>query len=380
MTRKGEKPTGVFHKKAKATDQKEPKNSRSEVLAADYSIKDLVGNSANDNKEEEKEEEEDDILLQAGIELRSVSGIGVRSEDVGNALQFLEFCFVFEEILELEKGEPENVLQDIIHGETARPALTTRFHIRLLSLLQESTTLSPSDGENLWFQRLKKCFSKTQSLLKSSEVHSLLRAADYDSLNASEKLRVLILLCDEVLGTEKIRNWIENENNELLKRVKEAKRKAHTARGKEKSLKQKMKEDVKKAIIAKDGAPLSISEHEAIVSDIRSEAAQAHAEVLEAEDILTKRKKTRNALRIEPLFTEHCGKVYWKLNSSEQSYVLQQNIGKGDTLTLDEKWYALDASSIEMIEKHISSRGKKSRKPRAPEASSSQPRTESGSA
>ncbi|PIN02040.1 hypothetical protein CDL12_25450 [Handroanthus impetiginosus] len=380
MIRKGEKPTGVFHKKAKATEEKEPKNPRSEGLATDYGFEDLAEDSENDNKEEEKEEEEANIPLPEGTELRSVAGIAVRSEDIGNALQFLEFCFVFEEILEMEKGEAENILREILHRETARPALTTRFHIRLLSLLAESTTLSPSDGENLWFQRLKKCFSKTQSLLKPSEVDSLLRAADYNSLNASEKLRVLILLCDEVTGTQKIRNWIENENNELLKSVKEAKRKAHTARGKEKSLKQKMKEDIKKAIIAKDGAPLSISEHDAIVSDTKSEASQAHAEVLEAEDILRKSKKTRNALRIEPLFAEHCGKVYWKLNSSEQPYVLQQNIGKGDMLTLDEKWYALDASSIEMIEKHISSRGKKSRKRRAPDATSSQPRTESVSA
>ena len=36
-----------------------------------------------------------------------------------------------------------------------------------------------------------------------------------------------------------------------------------------------------KAIIS-NGAPLSIAEHDALVSKIKSEAAQAHAEVLEA--------------------------------------------------------------------------------------------------
>ncbi|KAL2241379.1 UNVERIFIED_CONTAM: Cell division cycle-associated 7-like protein [Sesamum indicum] len=132
--------------------------------------------------------------------------------------------------------------------------------------------------------------------------------------------------------------------------------------GKEKSLKQKMKDDIAKAIIAKDGAPLSISEHEAVVSHIKSEAAEAHAEVLESKSMLLNGNQTSDAVRIQPVFVGHGGHVYWKLSCSGKTDVLHQSVGKGDALTLDEKWFSLDADAKETIEKHINSlRGKKLR-------------------
>lgn len=56
----------------------------------------------------------------------------------------------------------------------------------------------------------------------------------------------------------------------------------------EKLLKRKLQDEVAKLIIAKNGAPLSISEHEALVSQIKTEAAQAHAQLLEVEGIMPK--------------------------------------------------------------------------------------------
>lgn len=53
-------------------------------------------------------------------------------------------------------------------------------------------------------------------------------------------------------------------------------------------MKQKMQDEVAEAIIAKSGAPLSISEHEAIVTQIKTKAAQAHAEILESKGMVTK--------------------------------------------------------------------------------------------
>lgn len=47
-----------------------------------------------------------------------------------------------------------------------------------------------------------------------------------------------------------------------------------------------MMDEIAKAIIAKNGAPLSISEHEAVVSQIKTEAAQAHAQILESHDMV----------------------------------------------------------------------------------------------
>lgn len=56
----------------------------------------------------------------------------------------------------------------------------------------------------------------------------------------------------------------------------------------EKRLKQKMQDWIAQALIATNGAPLSISEHEAIVSQIKCEAAEAHASVMESKNTYSK--------------------------------------------------------------------------------------------
>lgn len=48
-----------------------------------------------------------------------------------------------------------------------------------------------------------------------------------------------------------------------------------------------MLDEVAKAIIAKNGAPLSISEHEAVVLQIKTEVAQARAEIMESQDMVS---------------------------------------------------------------------------------------------
>ena len=49
-----------------------------------------------------------------------------------------------------------------------------------------------------------------------------------------------------------------------------------------------MQDDIAKAIIAKNGAPLTIAEHEDIVLQIKSDVAEAHAEILRAKGCLAK--------------------------------------------------------------------------------------------
>lgn len=49
-----------------------------------------------------------------------------------------------------------------------------------------------------------------------------------------------------------------------------------------------MLDEVAKAILAKNGAPLSISEHEAVLKEIKREAAQAQSETVEAMNLLPK--------------------------------------------------------------------------------------------
>lgn len=108
---------------------------------------------------------------------------------------------------------------------------------------------------------------------------------------------------------------MDDQNKEIAVKVKEAKQKVLSAKDKvltlqfpflepsemlfsfdtlvsmqEKSLKQKMKDDIAKAIIAKHGAPLSISEHEALVSHIKRKTAEAHNEVLASKGMFLESK------------------------------------------------------------------------------------------
>lgn len=56
----------------------------------------------------------------------------------------------------------------------------------------------------------------------------------------------------------------------------------------EKQAKRKLQEKVAKAIIAKNGAPLTISEHDSIMSKIKKETELARAALMEAMDSMPK--------------------------------------------------------------------------------------------
>ncbi|XP_073018598.1 uncharacterized protein [Primulina eburnea] len=326
---------------------------------------------ATNNKDVLKPQNEDfhiEIPLPMGSDLLSVAGIDVCAEDVGEALQFLEFCAVFAKILEVKKGQPESILRDLLHGRTGRHrkfSATVQFCIQLISDIQtdrgEYETLSPSNGKNSWFHALKKYLSESRGGHKVHGLDSLDNASDYETLATSKRLKLLNFLCDEVLGTQKIRNWIDDQNRRHAEKVKEARQLVTEAKDMEKSLKQKMQDDIAKAIIINNSSCLSISEHEAIVYRIKAEAAQAHAKVLKPMGMMNNNKKS-DAVRIEPIYKGHGGHAYWKLNCIGKSDVLHQNIGNGESLNFDDKWFVIDAEGKEVIEKHILSlRGRRIR-------------------
>ncbi|XP_073127846.1 uncharacterized protein [Henckelia pumila] len=302
-----------------------------------------------------------EIPLPMGSDLRSVAGIDVCAEDVGDALQFLEFCAVFGKILEVRKRQPESILRDLLHGRTGRHSkfsATVQFCIQLISVIRsdrgEDETLSPSNGKSSWFHALKKCLSESRGVHKVHGLDSLDNASDYETLATSKKLKLLNFLCDEVLGTEKVRNWMDDQNKKHAEKVKEARQLVTEAKDKEKSLKQKMQDDIAKAIVINNGSRLTISEHEAIVSRIKAEAAQAHDKVLKSTGMFNNNKKS-DAVRIEPIFKGRGGHAYWKLNCIGKSDVLHQNVGNGESLTGNEKWFAIDAEEKEAIEKYTCS-------------------------
>ncbi|XP_047955407.1 uncharacterized protein LOC125201369 isoform X3 [Salvia hispanica] len=296
-----------------------------------------------------------EIVLPVGTDLTSVAGIDVPAEDVGNALEFLEFCYVFGEILKLKDGEALCVLRNIVfHRLTAkrgRSCPVVMFHVHLLSIIKEEEGEKfPKPHPREWFSVLKKCLAESERVLKVLGMSYLEKAADYDALNASQMLRVVNLLCIHVLGTKKLRNWIEHQKTQFDQKAKEAKLKVFEARGEIKILKQKIKEDTAKAIDARD------REQEVIVSLNRSAAEQAHGKLIESEAMLLKIDQTADAIRVEPIFTDCSGHMYWKLKCADESDVLHQDVGKGDTLTLQEKWFALSVEERKEIVKNITTR------------------------
>ncbi|GFZ18962.1 zinc-finger domain of monoamine-oxidase A repressor R1 protein [Actinidia rufa] len=252
------------------------------------------------------------IPLPQGTELTTVAGIDLPLDD----------------ILDLKEGEPEYVLRELIHGGRGcrgKYSPVVRFHIQLLSQIQEdlgekSTVISAKDGKISWLRVLQNFWTP------------------------QKKLKLLNLLCDEFLCTAKTRSWIDDQNSKFAGEVKEAKERVLAAKHKEKQLKQKMQDEVAKAIIAKNGDPLSISEHEAIVSEIKTEAAQAHAEMLEAKGMVPKGKQRSDAIRTEPILLDVDGRTCWRLRgySDEPKLLLQ-----------DEKWFTYDVEQEKQIEKYI---------------------------
>ncbi|KAJ6862228.1 hypothetical protein NC652_039152 [Populus alba x Populus x berolinensis] len=328
---------------------------------AEFQTKSKTANERRTMKLQSKEIDVE-IELPQGTFLTAVAGIELPPETVGNALQFLEFCASFGKVLGLKKGQAEIALREIINGRRGRRLQSyhlAQIHVQLLSLIQkdmgeESPTLTTTN-ENSWFQALRKSVSKCHFLSKELPPNCFDWGNEgYDKLNSSEKLRLLNLICDEALNTKELRSWIDDENSKFLERQKEAKDKVLAAKDKEKKLKQKMLDEVAKAIIEKNGAPISVSNHKEMVSRIKSEAAQAHSEMLEA--MALKKELLSNAVRTEPVLLDGDGRAFWKLNGyNGQSDILLQDMGTWNSVAPSEKWlvYA-DEQKLE-IEKYITS-------------------------
>ncbi|XP_058228225.1 uncharacterized protein LOC131336410 isoform X2 [Rhododendron vialii] len=256
-----------------------------------------------------------------------------------------------------------------MHGRRARPGKyspAVQFHIQLLSLIledlgEDSEAITQKNGKTSWLHALQKCASRSQSVLKKLKLDLFGREADdYDGLDSSQRLRLLVFLCDEVLCTAHVRSWIDDQNLKIIQNVKEAKEKNLAPKQKEKQLKQKMLDEVAKAIIVKNGAPLSISEHEAVVLQIKTEVAQACAEIMESQDMVPNGIKGSAAVRTEPILLDINGRTYWKLNGySDNSNVLLHDVGTSDAVESSEKWFIFDVEQERKIEECISSQRKR---------------------
>nr|GMC62609.1 Cell division cycle-associated 7-like protein [Ipomoea batatas] len=305
------------------------------------------------------------IPLPEGIGLTAVAGADLPQEDIGDALQFLEFCAAFGKVLDLKKGQGEAVLRDLVQGRATRRGksnVTAQFLVNLLLVIEEdlgeeSSTLNCTDGTDAWFKYLKELVSESLTVAKNMGLDSLNDAADgFDSLSPSIKLKLLNFVCDEVLLTAKVRNWMDDENTRCAEKAKELKVKVSAAKEEEKRLKQKLQDNIAEKIISKNGAPITVSEHDAIVSQVKRETAEAHAAVLESKGLWLKCNQKADAVRTEPIYVDSNGQVLWRLKSySEKSEILlQEVVGTGDDAS-QEKWSTFDVEQKEIVEKLIDS-------------------------
>nr|GMD49426.1 uncharacterized protein LOC109168561 isoform X2 [Ipomoea batatas] len=305
------------------------------------------------------------IPLPEGIGLTAVAGADLPQEDIGDALQFLEFCAAFGKVLDLKKGQGEAVLRDLVQGRATRRGksnVTAQFLVNLLLVIEEdlgeeSSTLTCTDGTDEWFKYLKEVVSESLIVAKNMGLDSLNDAADgFDSLSPSIKLKLLNFICDEVLQTAKVRNWMDDENTRCAEKAKELKVKVSAAKEEEKRLKQKLQDNIAEKIISKNGAPITVSEHDAIVAQVKRETAEAHAAVLESKGLWLKCNQKADAVRTEPIYVDSNGQVLWRLKSySEKSEILlQEVVGTGDDAS-QEKWSTFDVEQKEIVEKRIDS-------------------------
>ncbi|KAJ6792049.1 Uncharacterized protein M6B38_242870 [Iris pallida] len=300
---------------------------------------------------------EEVIVLPQGSPLLEVAGVEFPAEDVGCALQFKEFCNSFTKVLDIKKGQPEHILQDLVRGGNGSSGLSSpvvQFNIKLLSLIEENI------NEENWIQALGRRITKSRCPLDTLPRDTSDKGLTwYHNLEQSEKLRILNFLCDEILGTVDLRNCIDEENAKFYNEIKEIKEKVLAVRKEEKLLRQQVRDVIAQAL---GGAPLFLSEHDHVISGIRTEADKKHAELLKYIENLPKKKQRSEASGVDPILVEGSGHAYWKLRShNNNSNIILQDIRTWDSVRAVDKWYIFNEEEEKAVENHISSASKRRR-------------------
>ncbi|XP_013618674.1 PREDICTED: uncharacterized protein LOC106325193 isoform X2 [Brassica oleracea var. oleracea] len=379
---KGLEPTGILSHRAKASGlssvsellQVEGDDSFAYVKKEDVSIEDVANENSKAAGKIKKakatnEVKEEEILIEAklpiGISLTNVAGIDIPIEETGNLLQFLEFCSAFGEALDLKEGQAESIVSELFScGRSTRRqpyCSVIPVMIQLLELISHDRdmSLSLSATDSTWFSSLGECLLQSGVLSDVFPPETFTSGvSEYTKMDASTRLKLLNFLCDESLSTLAMRNFIETKSVESEAQRREAKEKAAAAKEKEKQLRQKMQGDLVKAHMERNGAPLSIEEHHAILSQIKAEVKEAHDKMLEAKGMISRKRQRCDAAGTDPILLNDDGLVLWKLKCfEEEPKFLLQDLGTFGDLSPHEKWLAFKPEQKQEVEKYISAKG-----------------------
>ncbi|XP_047333780.1 uncharacterized protein LOC124937542 [Impatiens glandulifera] len=264
-----------------------------------------------------------EIPLPGGSEIKTVLSIELQPEEIGPALQFLEFCRTFGEIIGLKKDESRFILRDMVrggHGRQGKFSPVANFFVHLLSLLQSnsgerSTVISNSSShKNSWLRALHKYLFESNYLCKQLKLDQFDGGTDsYDRLNSNERLKLL------------------NFENQF---------------------KQQMKDEMAQG--AKNCIPLS--EHKDIVSKYKMQVVKAHNEMLQSKEMLCTEKQHCKAIRTNPILVDTEGHSFWRLKGfDDEINVLRQDLSLQHESESSEKWFTYEKQQKE-IKKYLSYR------------------------
>ncbi|XP_078439599.1 uncharacterized protein LOC144709826 isoform X2 [Wolffia australiana] len=297
------------------------------------------------------------ISIPQNTSLKKVAGVELQVQDVGPALQFLEFCSIFGKLLELKEGQPESILRELaIGGRGVRRGLNSKivqFCIMLLSRIREERgdeALSYAENDGTWLVALQKCLDESH-LSGDLNLESINKyTSGYSSLDSSKKLKILNFLCDELLGTREARNFMDVEKQ------REEKEKRRTDKDKIKILKKKVKAEVAQAMLElRNSVPFSVSEHLDLISQINMEMKRVHAEKLGSSSFLLGTMMS-GVFRAEPILLEGDGQAFWKLNSCSELGILVQDIGDWGSADSLDKWFFYESQAETALQNYLSSR------------------------
>ncbi|KMZ72206.1 hypothetical protein ZOSMA_16G01790 [Zostera marina] len=330
MKNRGQEPTGKLPKVTKETGflpsfiQMLDDANRSLFHVGDCSTN-PAASSPDKNQEtelEDEDEDEDYCSFPEGTDVTTVANVEFAKVDVGNALQFLEFCSAF--------SKAESILQELScgHGQQGVDTSLAQFHIKLIDLLRIDAGKSPlesknDEDDNAWLQAVKTYIVDSKVVGKSSskEIQTLdfinNGISRYEEYETSQKLQILKFLCDKMLDTKLFRNNINEEKEEFLQSFKRKKTK--------------------------------VSQDESVTNEAAAPSIPASIPKK------TRAKKKKPAvLGTESVFNDGKGGVFWRLNYSDSPSIMLQEIENLESNASQDKWTTYNDVQQKDVQENIS--------------------------
>ncbi|XP_044411787.1 uncharacterized protein [Triticum aestivum] len=315
----------------------------------------------------------DEIVIPRGTLVTCVAGVEMQPEDVGAAIQFLEFCRSFGErnmscksllrlgclegftifvivmhvyasahlIFQIRKGQSEKIVKDITGDRQLREvsSVVAELHANLLSVIENGNYKPlkyPRHGD-AWIRKLRKYITDSTLHAKDFILEYLSHGlSGYKNLSPSHKLDVLNSLCDEALSSEKLKTRIEA-------RECVARQKIRAATEKEKELKERQNDMAK----TMGGEIAGNDEANNIFCQIKEAKEVKQAAMNELEELGC-------VLRSTPVMVDK-GVAYWKLDGycNNNTNILRQEFDNEATMKNQDKWFMFSEDEQKVVENHV---------------------------